>query len=394
MPSMKRFSARLDGLRQSDIRAVTLMLNAVGGINLGQGICDLPTPDPIKRAAQQAIEDNRSIYSNSVGVKALRQSILEKSQSFNRIPVDSLDEVMVSAGSTGAFVAAVFALLDPNDEAILFEPFYGYHQNIIRLTGATCRFVALSPDDGRVRFDALENAINERTRVIILNTPTNPSGKVWTRDELTRLNDIAARHDLIIITDEIYEYMTYDGHEHVSLASLTGAYDRTITISGFSKSHNMTGWRLGYAVGPSELIGRMSLLNDLFYICAPTPLQYGVIDAFNMNDSYVDDLRSAYDQRRETLCSTLEEIGFEFRRPDGAYYVLADFSPLRERFKGFDDDRQAAETLITKAGVASIPGNSFFEDPDDGKYLLRFCFAKEIHVLETACRQLRDAFGR
>ncbi len=391
---MQSFSRRLDGLRQSDIRAVTQMVNAVDGINLGQGICDLPTPEPIKRGAKQAIDEDRSIYSSYAGIRRLREAILEKAQAFNRIPASSADEVMVSSGSTGAFVAAVFALLDPGDEAILFEPFYGYHLNIIRLTGATCRFVHVAPDDGSVDFDALENAINDRTRVIILNTPTNPSGKVWTRDELTRLLTIATRNDLIIISDEIYEYMTYDGHEHVSPASLPEAFERTVTISGFSKTYNMTGWRLGYAVGPEHVVERMGLLNDLFYICAPTPLQYGVAHAFSMGDAYIDNLRKDYAERRALLSETLEEIGFSFRRPEGAYYILADFEPMRERFAGFGDDREASETLITQAGVATIPGNSFFQDPVDGKSLLRFCFAKELPTLEQACRQLRSAFGR
>ena len=391
---MKRFSDRIDGLRQSDIRALTQMVNAVDGINLGQGICDLPTPEPIKRAAQKAIEEDRSIYSNYAGIRPLRESILEKVRTFNQIPATTSEQVMVSAGSTGAFVAAVFALLDHGDEAILFEPFYGYHQNIIRLTGATCRFVSVSPKDGHIPFQSLESAINDRSKVIVLNTPTNPSGKVWPREEIERLYRIASNHDLIVITDEIYEYMTYDDHVHVSPASLPGAFDRTITISGFSKSHNMTGWRLGYAVGPSALIERMGLLNDLFYICAPTPLQYGVVEAADSGDDYVADLRKAYAERRELLCSTLEEIGFEFHWPQGAYYVLADFSKLRDRFDGFGDDREAAETLITRAGVASIPVNSFFANPDDVKYLLRFCFAKEIHILKAACRQLREAFAQ
>lgn len=390
---MHPFSKRLDGLRQSDIRAVTQMINAVDGINLGQGICDLPTPPAIKRGAQQAIENDRSIYSNYAGIRRLREAILEKAKSFNRIPATSSDEVMVSAGSTGAFVTAIFTLLDPDDEAILFEPFYGYHRNLLALTGASVRVVAVSPGDGSVDFDALRRSITINTRVIVLNTPTNPSGKVWTRDELALLLRIAQEHDLVVITDEIYEYMTYDAHEHVSLASLPEAFERTITISGFSKTYNMTGWRLGYAVGPTSIVERMGLLNDLFYICAPTPLQYGVAHAFSMTDTYFDDLRQTYADRLAILSSALEDVGFTFQRPQGAYYILASFEALRARMRGFDDDRQACETLIERAGVATIPGNSFFERPEDGCHLLRFCFAKDLPVLQVAADRLRDAFA-
>ncbi|MFW5972347.1 MAG: pyridoxal phosphate-dependent aminotransferase [Bacteroidota bacterium] len=389
---MTHFSSRLKNLKQSDIRAVTRMIKDVDGINLGQGICDLPVPTAVKRGAQEAIENDRSIYSSYTGIRRLREPILEKAQHFNRIPASSPDEVMISAGSTGAFVTAIFTLLDPGDEAILFEPFYGYHRNLIQLTGAGVSTAPVSAGDNQVDFESLVDAINPRTRVIVLNTPTNPTGKVWTREELERLLQIAQRNDLIVITDEIYEYMTYDGHEHVSLASLPGAFERTITISGFSKTYNMTGWRIGYAVGPEDLISRMGLLNDLFYICAPTPLQYGVSHAFTMSDQYFEEFQAAYDVRRRMLMETLEDVGFSFNRPEGAYYILASFERLRERMPGFEDDARACETLIRKAGVATIPGRSFFEDPQAGAHLLRFCFAKEVPVLEQACRQLREAF--
>jgi aminotransferase len=390
---MSQLSSRLQHLRQSDIRAVTRMVNEARGINLGQGICDLPTPPPIKRGAQLAIENDKSIYSNYAGIRPLRDAILEKVQRFNKLPATSPDEVMVSAGSTGAFVTAILAIMDAGDEAVLFEPFYGYHRNLLEVTGMK---VAVAKTDwltGEIDFDRLTSLITERTRVIVLNTPGNPSGKVWTDDELAQLLAIAEAHDLVIITDEIYEYMTYDGHRHVSLASLDGAYDRTITISGFSKTYNMTGWRLGYAVGPERFLAPMGLLNDLIYICAPTPLQHGVAEAFSMSEQYFKDLRSEYDKRRKLLSDTLREIGFTFNDPQGAYYLLASFEKLAERFDGFGSDREACETLIREAGVATVPGNSFFEDPADGSQLLRFCFAKEIPVLEEACSRLRNAFA-
>ncbi|GIV58695.1 MAG: aminotransferase [Rhodothermaceae bacterium] len=390
---MNRLAARTDDLEQSFIRAVSRMIDARGGINLGQGICDLPTPEPIRRGACAAIEAGHATYSHYAGLPRLREVILEKARTYNRLPVASIDEIVVSVGATGAFMAAIMTLLDPGDEVILIEPFYGYHRGLLRAIGAVPVYVTTRPPDWTLDFDALERAITPRTRAIVVNTPSNPGGKVWTRQELARLLDLLERHDLVAITDEIYEYMLYDGHEHVSLGALPGAYARTITISGFSKTYNMTGWRLGYAVAPEPFIGKMGLLSDLLYICAPTPLQHGVAEAFAMRDTYFAEMQAAYEARRRLLCQTLEDLGFEVPWPQGAYYVLARFAPLAARRPGFEDDLRACETLIREAGIGTVPGRAFFAHPDDGRYLLRFCFAKELPVLEEACRRLRDALG-
>jgi aminotransferase len=203
------------------------------------------------------------------------------------------------------------------------------------------------------------------------------------------LTGMLIEHDLFAITDEIYEYMIYDGGEHISPASLPGAYERTVTISGFSKTYNMTGWRLGYAVGPSPILEPMGLINDLFYICAPSPLQYGVADAFHMDPSYFDQLLADYDRKRSMLCDTLEDVGFDIVRPAGSYYVFAGFESLHHALVGFEDDAAACEALIRKTGVATIPGRSFFSNPQDGRFYLRFCYAKEFDVLEEACEKLR-----
>lgn len=388
------FADRAKFLEQSDIRAVTQRVNAVGGINLGQGVCDLPTPQPIKNRARQAIADDHSIYSHYAGIEPLRRAILEKEQAYNDVPARSPDEVVVGVGSTGAFVSAAFTLLEEGDEVILFEPFYGYHKNILELTGASITYVPLGGPDSTFERATVEEAITPRTKAIIVNTPANPSGKVWTRDELSTLLDLMQGHDLVAITDEIYEYMLYDGAEHVSLASLPGAYERTITLSGFSKAYNVTGWRLGYGVAPAPIAERMGLMNDLLYICAPRPLQHAALAAFeDLDAEYVDDLQADYATRRRLLCETLEEVGFDVPWPDGAYYVLARFDHLAEVRSGFDDDKQAVETLVQEAKVASVTGRSFYDDPSDGRYQLRFCFAKEIPVLEQACEQLRAAFG-
>jgi aminotransferase len=389
----KQLARRTESLRQSDIRAITAMVREVDGINLGQGICDLPTPDPIKRGAQEAIEADRSIYSPYAGIERLREAIAGKARAYNGLPVSSADEVMVSVGSTGAFVAAALALLDPGDEVILFEPFYGYHRNLLTLLGATPRFVPTRGPSWAVDFDEVAGAITPRTKAIVINTPGNPSGKVWTREELAAILALMEKHNLYAVTDEIYEYMVYDGRQHVSLAALPGAYERTVTISGFSKTYNMTGWRLGYAVGPEALVGPMGLINDLLYICAPTPLQHGVAEAFGMRDAYFTEMLGDYSRKRQLLCETLEAVGFDVPWPQGAYYALASFAPLTGVQGGFEDDRAACETLLRKARVAAVPGSSFFQHPEDGRHYLRFCFAKEFPVLEEACTQLRDAFG-
>jgi aminotransferase len=379
-------------LQQSNIRAVTDQVDAVEGINLGQGICDLPTPERIKQRTQQAVEDDRSIYSHYAGIESLRAGILEKVQSYNGLPASSIDEVMVSVGATGAFTTALMALLDPGDEVILFEPFYGYHRKLLQLVGASIRYVTTRGPDWAIDFDAVEDAITPRTKAIVVNTPGNPSGKVWSRDELDTLVGLMHQYDVVALTDEIYEYMLYEGREHLSLASRPGAYERTVTISGFSKTYNMTGWRLGYAVAPPPLIDAMGLVNDLMYICAPRPLQHGVAAAFDLDDGYLTQLQADYAARRELMCTTLERIGFEVPWPEGAYYVLASFAPLSGTRSGFHDDKAACQTLIEEAGIGTVTGRSFYHDPTDGQHRLRFCFAKELPVLEEACDRLRTAF--
>ena len=389
---MKPLAQRTDSIRQSDIRSITTMFNAVNVINLGQGICELPAPDPVKQGAINAITFNQNTYTSYAGIPELRCAIAEKARRFNKIPVQGDEDVVVSIGSTGAFVSTMFTLFEPGDEAILFEPYYGYHRNLLRLPGAITRTITTRGLNWDVDFDEVRAAINPKTKAMVINTPSNPCGKVWTRDELTQVVALAEAHDLYLITDEIYEYMTYDGREHVSLASLPGAYERTVTLSGFSKTYNMTGWRLGYALGPAKLMEKIGLLNDLFYICAPAPLQHGLAEAFMMPDDYFVDMMADYTRKRQLMGETLEAIGFNVPWPQGAYYILGDFSPLAGR-DGFSNDQEASETLIREAKIAAVPGNSFFQHPEDGRYFLRFCFAKEWPVLQEACNSLLRAFG-
>ena len=392
---MKPLASRTDALQQSDIRAVTFAVNRVGGVNLGQGICDLATPAPIIEATTEALDrDGCSIYTAYNGITPLRETIAEKARAFNQIPLASSETVVVSNGSTGAFTATVLTLCEPGDEVVLFEPFYGYHAGLLRLYGVTPVAVPLIRDGAGWAFDPdrLAAAMTPRTKAVVACTPANPSGKVWTRGELTALYAIAERHDLWVITDEIYEYMTYDGREHLSPASLDGAFERTITLSGFSKTFNMTGWRLGYAIAPEAVAAKMGLINDLVYICAPAPLQHGLAAALPLPDAYYQQMLTDYTAKRTLMVDTLRACGFAIDPPEGAYYA---FTHLGDRLgtPGFEDARRATDTLIERAGVACVPGPSFFADPSDGDGYLRFCYAKEMDVLEDACQRLVDAFG-
>jgi len=389
---MKALSSLTQSLGQSDIRSITARVNAVDGINLGQGICDMPTPGPIKEGAKRAIDNDKSIYAPFGGIDSLKHLIVNKTQSFNNIPISGTANVLVTSGSTGAFVTAIFALLDPGDEVILFEPLYGYHSNILKLRDVEQKTLIMQPPEWNVNFNRLESLITSKTKTIIITTPNNPCGKVWSEQELRQLGELMIRYDLYAITDEVYEYMTYDDHTHTSLASLDGMFERTITLSSFSKTFNMTGWRLGYASGPEKIIEKMGLFSDLFYICAPTPLQHGLADGFATGEAYYEQLQEDYARKRTCICETLESAGFEVPWPEGAYYVFASFDPLSGR-PGFSDDQQACTTLIEEAGVGAVTGGSFYTNPEDGKYLLRFCFAKEDHELEEACRRIENFLG-
>jgi aminotransferase len=369
-------------LKQSGIRSVSRRCSEVGGINLGQGICDIPIHKDIKQAASLAIDSNRNTYSSYEGVYRLRQAIANKLQNFNLISADPKTEIMVSHGSTGAFTCAIQVLFNPGDEVILFEPFYGYHNQILEICGVTRSSVRVA-DDFTIDWDELESKITSKTRGIIICTPCNPNGKVFTTDELLRIGDIAKRNNLAVITDEIYEYFTYPGFEHVSFASLADHWQRTVSISGFSKTYNMTGWRLGYAFGPQAIVSKMILLHDLLYVCPPTPLQYAVIDALALDQSYYSSLKKDFLNKRDLIVKSLRGIGFKVTEPQGAYYVMANFSDLP-----FTDDEDAVTKILDVSGVAAVPGGAFFLDPESGKYFLRFCFALGEEKLNKAMQCL------
>ena len=363
---------------------MSLACQAVGGINLGQGVCDLPTPQHVADGATAAIAAHKAIYAQPAGVPELRAAVAQKIQRSYGLTYDAQAEIAITSGATGGFAAAVLALCDPGDEVILFEPYYGYHVNTLVALGLTPVLVPLAPPDWRIDAEALARCITPRTRGIVVCSPSNPLGKVLTIDELDLLADFCRSHDLIAFTDEIYEHIVFDGRQHVPLASRPGMRDRCVTISGLSKTFSITGWRVGYLTAPADAITRIVIAHDLLYVCAPTPLQYGALAGLiAMPPSYFTDLSDSYQKKRDILCSALAEVGLTPYWPQGAYYVLCDARKLGE-----PTARAAAMRLLERVGVASISGASFYRDPI-GETILRFCFAKEDDALHEAAARLR-----
>lgn len=379
-------SRRLAGVTQSFIRRMTRECERVDGINLGQGVCDLPTPECILRATADAVLADESMYSPFEGHRELRLAIAAKARTYNHLEaVDPERHVTVTIGATGAFQCAVQSLLDPGDEVIVFEPYYGYHVHTLQAGGLVPVFVPLTEPGWRLDPAVLAAAITPRTRAVLVNTPANPTGKVFSAAELAQVAALCQRHDLLAITDEIYEYIVYE-RPHVSLAALPGMWERTVTISGFSKTYSITGWRLGYAIACEALTERLGVANDLLYICAPTPLQLGVARGMrDLGPEYYTAMAADYRRKRDRLCDALRRADLTPRVPEGAYYVLAEADRLDAT-----DDVRAAMTLLERARIAAVPGHSFYASRPEA-ILLRFCFAKDWPVLEEACRRLEAA---
>jgi aminotransferase len=379
-----RLSAISPGLVQSEIRAMTVECDRVGGVNLAQGVCDTEVPQPVAARAIEAIAQGLNIYTRLDGIAPLRQAIADKLARHNGMTTDPDGEILVTSGATAAFQAACMALFDPGDEVILFEPFYGYHLNTLRSLRVNAASVPLAAPNWTMDLDALRAAITPRTRGIVVNSPSNPSGKVFSRAELESIAALAIEHDLFVITDEIYEYFVFDGAEHISLATLPGMAERTISISGLSKTFSITGWRIGYLVADRRWLGAISYFHDLLYVCAPSPFQHGAAAGLMQQpDAFYTGLSTEYQGKRDMLCAALSDVGLTPSIPQGAYYVLADVTNLPGATA-----REKARTLLRDTGVAAVAGTAFFAD-GRGENLIRFCFAKRDEDLLRACDLLR-----
>jgi len=382
-------SDRVAHFTESVIREMTRQAMQYNAINLAQGFPDFSAPEEIKRAAQQAISDNHNQYAITWGAKSLRNAIARQMKEFQGIEVDPEREVVVCCGSTEAMIATLLAVCNKGDEVVVFEPFYENYGPDSILSGAKPRFVSLRPPQSSNEewtFDEqeLRDAFQHHTKAIILNTPNNPTGKVFSRKELELIRDLCVEYNVLAITDEIYEHIIYDGAQHISIAKLDGMRERTVTINGLSKSYSVTGWRVGWAVAPPEITNAVRKVHDFLTVGAPAPLQEAGAAALGLPASYYLDLAEKYRTRRDHLIPALEKAGFRCYRPRGAYYVMTDISAF-----GFENDVEFAQHLVKEIGIACVPGSSFYKHPKDGANQVRFAFCKRPETLDEAARRLQ-----
>jgi aspartate/methionine/tyrosine aminotransferase len=379
-------SNRVHFFTESVIRSTTRHALAHDAINLSQGLPEMDTPEPIKAAAIKAIRDGYNQYAVTWGVKQLREAIAHKSRTFNQLPwVDADKHVTVCCGATECMMATMLATVNEGDEVIVFQPFYENYGPDGLLSGAKLVWVHLEGPDWKIDREKLAAAFGPRTRAIIINTPNNPTGKVFTRDELQFIAELCIKHNTLAITDEIYEHLIYNGTPHVSLASLPGMAERTVTISGLSKTFSMTGWRLGYCIAPESITPGIRRVHDFLTVGAPHPLQLAGAAALALPASYYTELLASYAHKRSILLPALREAGFVFHDPDGAYYVMCDFSRLRPDL----DDAAFSKYLIEQIGVAGVAGSSFHSPKELGRQKIRFMWAKQPATLEQAGERLR-----
>ncbi len=382
-------SKRSECVLQSEIRNMSIECEKAKGLNLSQGVCDTEVPEIVRSSAQKAIDDGYNIYTRYDGLPVLRQAISRKYEKLYGLKYNPEGEIIASAGATGSFYTACLALLDPGDEVILFEPYYGYHLQTLLATDLVPKYVKMSPPDWKFTKADLEKACSKRTRGIMVNTPGNPSGKVFSRQELELIGEVAAKRDLFIFTDEIYEHFLYDGRKHLCPATIPGFRERTITISGLSKTFAITGWRVGYSLCDAKWGKSIGFFNDLVYVCTPAPLQVGTAAGMNeLPDSYYQDLSKEFQDKRDKICGALDRAGLTPYVPQGAYYVLADISKIPGK-----TSKERALRLLKDTKVATVPGEAFFH-AGGGETLTRFCYAKTDDVIDQACRNLEKLAPR
>jgi aspartate/methionine/tyrosine aminotransferase len=369
---------------ESVIREMTRVAVKHGAINLGQGMPDFDPPEEVKEAACRAIRDGANQYAITWGAPVLRQAIAAKARDFNHIDCDPDSQITVCCGATECMMATMLAVIDPGDEVVIFEPFYENYGPDSLLTGATPVWVRLHPPHWRFDRNELRRAFSPRTKAIIINTPNNPTGRVFTREELGQIAELCREFNVFALSDEIYEYLRFNGTPHISIATLPGMALRTVTISGLSKTFSMTGWRLGYCIAPPAITAAIRKAHDFLTVGAPHPLQLAGATALALPPDYYEELRTDYHRRRDILVPYLRESGFELEEPEGAYYVMTDISP----FESGLDDTQFVREMITTVGVSAVPGSAFYASRESGRNKVRFMFAKRDETLHQAGERL------
>jgi aspartate/methionine/tyrosine aminotransferase len=368
---------------ESVIREMTRLNQQHGGVNLSQGFPDFAAPAVVKEAACRAIMADVNQYAVTWGTKTLREAIAREFTRRYGVAIVPDQQVTVTCGSTEAMMATMMGLIDPGDEVVIFEPFYENYGPDAILSGATPRYVALHEPDWSFDPDELAAAFNNRTKAIILNTPNNPTGKVFSPTELETIAALCRTWDVVAISDEIYEHILYDSAQHVPIASIEGMADRTVTINSLSKTYSVTGWRVGWAISPPSLTGAIRKVHDFLTVGAAAPLQEAGVAALGVDDSYYAELARSYQRRRDTLLDILQRHHFTCYRPQGAYYIMTDIAGF-----GFGDDVDFARYLVTEVGVAAVPGSSFYRNAQLGRTKLRFCFCKKDDTLAEADRRM------
>lgn len=383
-----RIAQRTVPFTESVIREMTRLIAEThpdDGINLAQGFPDFPAPEALKEAACVAIRGDINQYAITWGARAFRDAVAAKTAAFLGIIVDPETQITVTCGATEGMVATMLATINPGDEVVIFEPFYENYGPDCILAGAVPCFVQLHPPSWEFDPDQLRAAFSDRTRAVVINTPNNPTGKVFTRAELHLIADLCAQHDCLVFSDEIYEHLTYDGADFVSPATIAGLAERTVIINGLSKTYSVTGWRVGYVIAPPDVTPAIRKVHDFLTVGAAAPLQEAGTAALSFPPDYYHRLREDYEERRDLLVEGLQEVGFRPFVPRGAYYIMADISPF-----GFPDDITFARALTAQLGVAAVPGSSFYSDPARGRQQVRFAFPKRLETLRGAIDRLSE----
>jgi aspartate/methionine/tyrosine aminotransferase len=381
--SKLRGSKKATAFTESVIREMTRLNELHGGVNLSQGFPDFPAPEAVKEAACAAIRADVNQYAVTWGAPPLREAIARTFGARYGLSIVAAEQVTVCCGSTEAMMATMMAIIDPGDEVVVFEPFYENYGPDAILSGATPRYVTLREPDWTFDPDELAEAFNARTKAVIINTPNNPTGKVFSRAELEAIAALCRRWDVVAIADEIYEHIVYDGHRHVPMAAIEGMSERTVTINSLSKTYSVTGWRVGWAISPPSLTGAIRKVHDFLTVGAAAPLQEAGLVALGLPESYYTQLAEGYRRRRDRLLDILERHRFVCYKPSGAYYIMTDIGGF-----GFADDVEFARYLVKEIGVAAVPGSSFYHDVRAGRTKLRFCFCKRDETLTAADQRL------